>query len=102
MNAVITEGRPAGPAGAEAGTSMDCAAATSVLTAELRERSATVIGAELRRLAGRAPALSERDLEVVETALAELTERLILAPLRALPGRADQARRLFGLAEAGS
>ncbi|WP_026875979.1 hypothetical protein [Jiangella gansuensis] len=101
MNAVITEGRPAGPAGADVGTSMVPGVDTSTLTAELRERSATVIGAELRRLAGRAQGLSERDLEVVEAALAELTERLILAPLRALPGRADQVRQLFGL-EAGS
>ncbi|WP_162605777.1 hypothetical protein, partial [Jiangella aurantiaca] len=61
----------------------------------LRRRSDEIIGRELTRLAGRAGTLGPRDLAVVEEALNELVERLVLARLRAVPHRAAEVERLF-------
>ncbi|RIQ18289.1 hypothetical protein [Jiangella rhizosphaerae] len=61
----------------------------------LRRRGDAIIGRELTRLAGRARALGPRDLAVVEDALNELVERLVLARLRAVPHRAAEVGRLF-------
>ncbi|TDC47606.1 hypothetical protein E1212_23725 [Jiangella ureilytica] len=61
----------------------------------LRRRGDAIIGRELTRLAGRAQALGPQDLAVVEAALNDLVERLVLARLRALPHRAAEVDRLF-------
>lgn len=61
----------------------------------LRRRSDAIIGLELTRLAGRARALGPHDLAVVEEALNELVERLVLARLRSVPHRAAEVERLF-------
>ncbi|TDE09249.1 hypothetical protein [Jiangella asiatica] len=100
MDAAIRD-RDSRRGAAEAEASSIMVTDTTALAAEMRYRSAVVISAELRRLAGRARGLSETDLDILETALTDLAERLILAPLRACPYRADQFRRLFDVAEAG-
>ncbi|MBB5790879.1 hypothetical protein [Jiangella mangrovi] len=61
----------------------------------LRLRGDAIIGRELTRLAGRARTLGPQDLAVVESALNELVERLVLARLRAVPHRAAEVDRLF-------
>ncbi|MFE9203437.1 hypothetical protein [Micromonospora sp. NPDC007230] len=62
-----------------------------------------VIDAELRRLARRAPSLSPADLDVVNTALEELAESAILAPLRNAPrDTAILLTRIFGHTGNGS
>lgn len=61
----------------------------------LRRRSDAIIGRELTRLAGRARALGPRDLAVVEEALNDLVEHLVLDRLRAVPHRAAEVERLF-------
>ncbi|SDS87104.1 hypothetical protein [Jiangella sp. DSM 45060] len=61
----------------------------------LRRRSDAIIGRELTRLAGRARTLGPRDLAVVEEALNDLVEHLVLARLRAVPHRAAEVERLF-------
>jgi hypothetical protein len=61
----------------------------------LRRRGDAIIGRELTRLAGRAQALGPQDLAVVEAALNDLVERLVLARLRTLPHRAAEVDRLF-------
>lgn len=61
----------------------------------LRRRGDAIIGRELTRLAGRARTLGPQDLAVVEAALEELVERLVLERLRAVPHRAAEVDRLF-------
>lgn len=61
----------------------------------LRRRGDAIIDRELTRLAGKARTLGPQDLAVVETALNELVERLVLARLRAVPHRAAEVDRLF-------
>ncbi|PZF81049.1 hypothetical protein [Jiangella anatolica] len=61
----------------------------------LRRRSDAIIGRELARLAGRARTLGPGELAVVEAALNELAERLVLARLRTVPHRAAEIDRLF-------
>jgi hypothetical protein len=68
----------------------------SPLVAEVRHRSRTVIDAELRRLARRAPGLCPADLDIIDAALDELADSLILARLPEAPqGTAPLLRRLF-------
>ncbi|WP_157987866.1 hypothetical protein [Jiangella endophytica] len=66
----------------------------------LRRRSDAIIGREITRLAGRARRLGPHDLAVVEDALNELVERLVLARLRAVPHRAAEVERLFDVVSA--
>lgn len=54
----------------------------SDLVARVGMSSRGVIDAELRRLARRVPSLRPADLTVVDEALEEVAESLILAPLR--------------------
>jgi hypothetical protein len=61
----------------------------------LRRRGDAIVGRELTRLAGKARTLGPQDLAVVESALNDLVERLVLARLRALPHRAAEVDRLF-------
>ena len=58
---------------------------TSDLVAQVHHYSRTVTEAELRRLARRNPCLTPDDLEVIDAALDELVESLLLARLRSLP-----------------
>ncbi|WP_143194049.1 hypothetical protein [Micromonospora sp. CB01531] len=51
----------------------------------MHRHNRSVIDAELRRLARRAPSLSPADLDVVNTALGKVAESAILAPLRNAP-----------------
>jgi hypothetical protein len=70
---------------------------TSDLVAQVHNHSRTVIDAELRRLARRAPSLRPDDLDVIDAALEELVESLILARLRNAPqAMAPHLRHLFG------
>jgi hypothetical protein len=70
---------------------------TSDLVAQVHNYSRTVIEAELRRLARRATSLRPDDLDVIDAALEELVESLILARLRNAPqATAPQLRHLFG------
>ncbi len=69
---------------------------TSDLVAQVHNHSRSVIDAELRRLARKVPSLRRADLEVVDAALEELADSLILARLRnAPPGNLPLLRRLF-------
>jgi hypothetical protein len=54
----------------------------SDLVARMGMSSRRIIDAELRRLARRVPSLRPADLTVVDEALEEVAESLILAPLR--------------------
>jgi hypothetical protein len=66
------------------------------LVARMHHRNSTVIDAELQRLARRVPSLSRADLDVVATALEDLSESLILARLRDAPQDiAPLLRRIF-------
>jgi len=69
---------------------------TSDLVAQVRSYSRAVIEAELRRLARRAPGLRPDDLKVIDAAVDELVESLLLARLRSLPQHAARLQRLFG------
>ena len=70
---------------------------TSDLVAQVHSYSRSVIEAELRRLARRAPSLRPDDLDVINAALEELVESLILARLRNAPrSAAPRLRDLFG------
>jgi hypothetical protein len=52
------------------------------LVAEMHHRTRTVIDAELQRLARRVPSLGPADLAVIDAALEELAECLIIGRLR--------------------
>jgi len=69
---------------------------TSDLVAQVHTYSRAVIEAELRTLARRAPSLRPDDLELIDAALDELVESLLLARLRILPQHTARLRRLFG------
>lgn len=76
---------------------------TAELVIRVHNRSRTVIDAELHRLARRVPALRRADLNVIDAALEELAESLILAPLRNVPqDTAPLLRRLFDTAKVDS
>jgi hypothetical protein len=66
------------------------------LVVRLQQRSRTVIDAELKRLARKASSLSQTDLEVVDAALDDIVETLLLARLRAMPQYAARLESLFG------
>jgi hypothetical protein len=68
----------------------------SDLVAQVHNYSRAVIEAELRRLARRAPSLRPDDLELIDGALDELVESLLLARLRSLPQQTARLKRLFG------
>jgi hypothetical protein len=71
---------------------------TSDLVAQVHHHSHAVIEAELRRLARRAPSLRPDDLAVIDAALDELVQSLLLARLRSLPQHTARLKRLFGTA----
>jgi hypothetical protein len=58
---------------------------TSDLVAQVHHHSRAVIEAELRRLARRNPCLRPDGLKVIDAALDDLVESLLLARLRSLP-----------------
>lgn len=68
---------------------------TSTVVARVREHSRAVIDCELGRLGRRAQRLTPDDLEVIDAALDELVETLLLARLRAMPEHADRLGSLF-------
>jgi len=71
----------------------------SDLIATVHGNSRTVVEAELRRLSRRVPSLGPADLDVVDAALQDLAEALILRPLRNAPSdAAPLLRRLFDAA----
>lgn len=66
------------------------------LVARADAHSRAVIDAELRRLARRSPSLRQHDLDLVDQALHDIAEYLILSRLRtAPPAQAAQLRHLF-------
>jgi hypothetical protein len=69
--------------------------AASALVARVRQQSRVVIDSELRRLSRRARSLRAHDLAVVDAALDDLVDRLILDPLRTTPRHVDQLDKLF-------
>jgi hypothetical protein len=69
---------------------------TSDLVAQVHNYSRTVIDAELRRLARKVPSLRRADPDVIDAALEELAESLILARTRNAPqDNLPLLRRLF-------
>lgn len=75
---------------------------TSDLVVQVHNYSRAVIEAELRRLARRAPSLRPDDLQLIDAALDELVESLLLARLRSLPQDTARLKRLFGPPEEDS
>jgi hypothetical protein len=65
------------------------------LVAQVQANSRSVIEAELRRLQRRAPSLRQDDLKVIDAALDELVESLLVARLRSLPQHTAWLQRLF-------
>lgn len=74
----------------------------SDLVAQVRAYSRDVIEAELRRLRRRAPSLRPDDLMVIDAALDELVESLLLTRLRRLPQHTTRLQHLFSTAGAES
>jgi uncharacterized protein YcbK (DUF882 family) len=72
------------------------------LVAQVQANSRSVIEAELRRLQRRAPSLRQDDLKVIDAALDELVESLLLSRLRRLQQHSAQLRRLFYIVGADS
>jgi hypothetical protein len=72
-------------------------APTSDLVAQVRHHSRAVIEAELSRLARRNPSLRPEDLDVIDAALDDLAESLLLARMRSLPQHTTRLKRLFGI-----
>jgi len=68
---------------------------TSELVMQVHSHSRAVIEAELRRLARRNPSLRPDDLNLIDAALEELVESLLLARLRRLPQHTPQLKRLL-------
>lgn len=69
---------------------------TSDLVAQVQHHSRSVIEAEMQRLARRVSALRQADLDVIDAALNELADSLILNRLRNVPSdTAPLLRRLF-------
>ena len=69
------------------------------LIAQVHNHSRSVIEAELQRLSHRAPRLGPADLDVIDAALENLSESLILHRLRTAPqDTAPLLWRLFGTA----
>lgn len=69
----------------------------ALLVDRLRAWSDGIVAAELRRLTGRVPQLTDRELQVIRGTLAELVEATLLTRARALPDRAPHLRELFAL-----
>lgn len=64
---------------------------------QVHNRSRRVIESELRRLSRRVPSLGAADRDVIDAALEELTESLVLRRLRSAPrDTAPLLWRLFG------
>ena len=68
---------------------------TSDLVAQVYDYSRAVIEAELRRLARRAPSLGPDDLDLIDAALDELVESLLLARMRSQLRHTARLKRLF-------
>ncbi|WP_129668678.1 hypothetical protein [Phytoactinopolyspora endophytica] len=74
---------------------LPAAITSDALLMSVRDRSRVVIDHEMRRLSGRAHNLSRRDIAVIEAALDDLVERLVLTRLRGLPDQAEHLAKLF-------
>ncbi len=69
----------------------------SNLLALVDRHTRTILDAELRRLARRAPSLSAADFDAINTVLEELVDSVILDPLRNAPrDEAALLTRIFG------
>ena len=81
-------------------TEPDSHDAGSDLIAQVHKNSRRVIEVELKRLSRRVPRLGPAEMDVIDAALEDLSESLILHPLRNAPHAAAQLLwRLFGAAE---
>jgi hypothetical protein len=70
------------------------------LVAQVHKNSRRVIEVELKRLSRRVPRLGPADMDVIAAALDDLSESLILRPLRTAPhAAAPLLWRLFSAAE---
>lgn len=70
------------------------------ITRALAAHCDRVVAAEVHRLGQRRPALPEQALGVVDTALRELADALVLAPVRRHPEHERRAGVLFAVIEA--
>jgi hypothetical protein len=68
----------------------------------VHNHSRAVIEAELHRLARRAPSIRRDTLDVIDVALDELVESLLLARMRSLPQHTTRLKRLFDTREEDS
>jgi hypothetical protein len=75
---------------------------TSDLVAQVHHHCRAVIEAELRRLARRNPSLGPDGLKLIDAALDDLVESLLLARLRSLPQHTVRLKRLFDTAREDS
>ena len=81
-------------------TEPDSHDAGSDLVAQVHKNSRRVIEVELERLSRRVPRLEPADMDVIDAVLEDLSESLILHPLRNAPhAAAPLLWRLFGAAE---
>lgn len=72
------------------------------LIAQVHSHSRRIIESELRRLSRRVPTLGPADLDLIDAALDDLTESLILHRLRNAPrNTVPLLRRLFGTTTEG-
>ncbi|MQA81908.1 MAG: hypothetical protein GEV10_26125 [Streptosporangiales bacterium] len=69
----------------------------ALLVDELRTWSDGIVAAEVRRLTGRVPQLTDGELQAIRGTLAELVETTLLTRAQALPDRATHLRALFAL-----
>lgn len=66
------------------------------LVVRLAEHSRAIIDAELKRLSARNPSLRPEELAIIDEALDELAESLVLSRLRQFPaGQVTALRQLF-------
>lgn len=68
---------------------------TSALVASVHQHCRVVIDGELGRLGRRARTLTPGDLEIIDAALDDLVESLLLARLRTMPQHAEQLGALL-------
>lgn len=68
---------------------------TSVLVARVHQHCRVVIDRELGRLGRRARRLTPDDLEIIDAALDDLVESLLLARLRNMPQHAERLDTLL-------
>lgn len=69
----------------------------ALLVDQLRTWSDGIVAAEVRRLTGRVPQLTDGELLAIRGTLTEVVEATLLSRARALPDRAPHLRALFAL-----